>query len=130
MRFPNTEPEIRALAQNIITGLTNNPNFPSPPVSVAELQNQLNAMIQNSDAQVAAQAAAKQATDTKQASVDEMTGSVRLGRQGGSAPVAGAGPAEAAGNKAAGSWLADAGLEKACGRRRGGLVQNRAARTR
>jgi hypothetical protein len=67
MRFPNTEPEIRALAQNIITGLTNNPNFPSPPVSVAELQNQLNAMIQNSDAQVAAQAAAKQATDTKQA---------------------------------------------------------------
>jgi hypothetical protein len=77
MRFPTTEAELRALAQNIITGLTNNPNFPSPPVSVAELQNQLNAMIQNSDAQVAAQAAAKQATDTKQASVDELTGSVK-----------------------------------------------------
>lgn len=77
MRFPNTEPEIRALAQNIITGLTNNPNFPSPPVSPAELQNQLNEMIQNSDAQVAAQAAAKQATDTKQASVDAVTGLVK-----------------------------------------------------
>ncbi len=77
MRFPTTEAELRALAQNIITGLANNPNFPSPPVSPAELQSQLNEMIQNSDAQVAAQAAAKQATDTKQASVDRLTGSMK-----------------------------------------------------
>jgi len=71
MRFPNTEPEIRALAQNIITGLTNNPNFPSPPVSPAQLQNLLDTMIQLGDTQVATQAAAKQATDNKQAGVDE-----------------------------------------------------------
>lgn len=71
MRFPNTEPEIRALAQNIITGLTDNPNFPSPPVLPAALQNLLDTMIQLSNAQIATQAAAKQATDSKQASVDE-----------------------------------------------------------
>lgn len=77
MRFPNTEPEIRALAQNIITGLADNPNFPDPPFSPAQLQALLDAMIQLSDAQTAAQAAAKQATDNKQAGVDEAVSALK-----------------------------------------------------
>jgi hypothetical protein len=38
MRFPKTESEIMALVQNIISGLANNPNFLSPPVSPVALQ--------------------------------------------------------------------------------------------
>ncbi len=33
MRFPKTESEIIALAQKMISGFTNNPNFPSPPIT-------------------------------------------------------------------------------------------------
>ena len=73
MRFPKTESEIRALAQNIISGLTDNPNFPSPPITPEQLQARLNAAITSGDAQVQAQAAAKQATDTKQADFDALT---------------------------------------------------------
>ena len=72
MRFPKTESEIRALAQNIISGLANNPNFPSPPVSPAALQARLDTAANSSDAQVRAQAAAKQATDTKQTDFDAL----------------------------------------------------------
>jgi hypothetical protein len=72
MRFPKTESQIRALAQNIISGLTDNPNFPSPPISPKDLQELLNAAVSSSDAQVQAQAAAKQATDTKQADFDAL----------------------------------------------------------
>lgn len=67
MQFPKTEAEIIALAQNMIAGLPENPNFPSPPISSSDLQNLLTAAIGLSDAQVMAQAAAKQATDAKQA---------------------------------------------------------------
>lgn len=77
MRFPNTEPEIRALAQNIITGMSGNSNFPSPPISTFDLQNLLGTMIQLSDTQTVAQAAAKQATDSKQAAVDELTAAMK-----------------------------------------------------
>ena len=38
-RFPDREAEIKALAQNIVTGLAENAaNFPTPPVSSANLQ--------------------------------------------------------------------------------------------
>jgi hypothetical protein len=73
MRFPKTESQIKALAQNIISGLANNPNFPSPPISPDDLQNLLNVAVSSSDAQVQAQAAAKQATDAKQADFDALT---------------------------------------------------------
>jgi len=73
MRFPKTESEIRALAQNIISGLANNPNFPSPPITPEQLQARLDAAVNSSDAQVMTQAAAKQATDTKQADFDALT---------------------------------------------------------
>jgi hypothetical protein len=70
MRFPKTESEIIALAQKMISGFTNNPNFPNPPITPEQLQTRLNTTTNSSDAQVMAQAAAKQATDTKQTDFD------------------------------------------------------------
>lgn len=72
MRFPNTESKIIALAQKMISGFTNNPNFPAPPVTSAQLQARLDATNNSSIAQVSAMAAAKQATDAKQADFDSM----------------------------------------------------------
>lgn len=71
-RFPKREADIRALVQNIIAGLTDNPDFPNPPFTPAQLQAFLNNVIALEDAQVAAQAAAQQATEAKQAGNDEM----------------------------------------------------------
>ena len=72
-RFPTREADIRALAQNIITGLIGNANFPDPPVSPQDLQELLDALIALEDAQVAAQAAAQQATQAKQDGLDRLT---------------------------------------------------------
>jgi hypothetical protein len=77
MRFPTTEAEIRALAQSIIAGLEGNANFPSPPFSAAQLQALLDTVIQRSDAQVLSQAAAKQDTDSKQASISDMAAALK-----------------------------------------------------
>ena len=33
--FPKTEAEVISLAQSIINGMTDNPDFPSPPVTPA-----------------------------------------------------------------------------------------------
>ncbi|WP_446009823.1 fibronectin type III domain-containing protein [Candidatus Electrothrix sp.] len=73
MRFPNTEAKVIALAQKIIAGLRDNPNFPDPPVSPDQLQARLDKLLQSREAQVQAMAAAKQATDTKQADLDDTT---------------------------------------------------------
>ena len=72
MRFPKSEAKIIALAQKIIAGLRDNPNFPNPPTSPDQLQASLDRVIASSDAQVKALAASKQATDTKQADIDHM----------------------------------------------------------
>jgi hypothetical protein len=37
-RFPEREADIKVLAQNIISGLTDNPDFPNPPFTPAQLQ--------------------------------------------------------------------------------------------
>ena len=72
-RFPRTEAQIKALAQNIATGLTANPaDFPTPPVAVLDLQAQLDSLITLCDAQVAALASAEQATETKTAGLEEL----------------------------------------------------------
>ena len=72
-RFPRTQPEIQALAQNMVTGLTANvADFPAPPVAPLDLQALLDSFITLSDAQVAAQAAAEQATATKAAGFEEL----------------------------------------------------------
>ncbi len=75
--FPRPEAEIKALAQSIITGLTGSADFPSPPVSPAALQALLNSFITLGDAQVAAQAAAQQATEAKHAAQDELTAAMK-----------------------------------------------------
>ncbi|MDU9048914.1 MAG: fibronectin type III domain-containing protein [Candidatus Electrothrix sp. Rat3] len=73
MRFPNTEAKIIALAQKIIAGLRDNPNFPDPPVSPDQLQARLDKLRDSSDAQVKALAVSKQATDTKQTDLEDTT---------------------------------------------------------
>jgi hypothetical protein len=77
MNFPHREAEIRALAQNIIAGLTENADFPNPPIAVSELRNLLDAFINQSDAQVAAQAAAQQATEGKRDAQDRLVGAMK-----------------------------------------------------
>ena len=72
-RFPRREAEIKELAQNIITGLAGNPDFPNPPVAPEEIQGLLDAFITAGDEQVAARAAARQATETKQARMDDLS---------------------------------------------------------
>lgn len=62
-RFPTREADIRILVQSIIAGLKDNPDFPNPPVSPEQLQTLLDNSIALEDAQVAAQAAAQQATE-------------------------------------------------------------------
>jgi len=72
-RFPDREAEIKALAQNIVTGLAEHAaDFPAPPVTSAALAALLNSFITLGDEQVAALAAAEQATTTKKAGLEEL----------------------------------------------------------
>ena len=74
--FPRTESQIKVLAQNMVTGLTGQegvpPLFPTPPVAPAALQTLLDAVITLGDAQVAALAAAEQATQAKTAALEDL----------------------------------------------------------
>ena len=77
-RFPDREAEIKALAQNIVTGLAANAaDFPSPPVTSVALQALLDSFITLCDEQVAAQAAAEQVTTTKNAGLEELVIAMR-----------------------------------------------------
>lgn len=76
-RFPIREAEIKALAQSIIAGLTNNPDFPNPPVTPAELQALLDTFNNLGDTQVADQAKAQQSTETKQHGQENLTAAMR-----------------------------------------------------
>ena len=72
-RFPRTEAQIKALAQNIVTGLAANPaDYPTPPTASLDLQALLVSFITLCDDQVAALAAAEQATETKAAGLEEL----------------------------------------------------------
>jgi hypothetical protein len=77
-RFPRAEADVRVLAQNIITGMTSNPDFPSPPIVISSLQALLDSFINLNDEQVAAQAAAKQVTDAKQAAFEELIAAMKI----------------------------------------------------
>lgn len=71
--FPDREAQIKALAQNIVTGLTENAaDFPAPPVLSLDLQALLDSFITLCDEQTAAQATAEQATETKRAALAEL----------------------------------------------------------
>ena len=72
-RFPRTEAEIKALAQNIVSGLAANAaDFAAPPVASIALQALLDSFIALCDEQVAALAAAEQVTETKAAGLEEL----------------------------------------------------------
>jgi len=77
-KFPIREADIKALAQNIVTGLTDNAAiYPAPPVVAADLQAKLDSVIALCDEVVAAQAAAEQATATKNAGLDELADAMK-----------------------------------------------------
>jgi hypothetical protein len=77
-QFPRAESEIAALAQSIIAGLQNNPGvYPMPPVAYPALQSQLLAFGTAQQASVAAQAAARQAIDTKDAVLADLTDAMK-----------------------------------------------------
>lgn len=71
-KFPQTDAELRELAQKVIAGLQGNPFFPSPPVLPSDLQNHLDEFNSQTDAQTSAQAAAEQATDAKAAGREQV----------------------------------------------------------
>ena len=72
-RFPDREAQIKALAQNMVTGLTENAaDFPAPPVLSLALQALLDSLITLGDEQAVAQAAAEQVTETKRAGLAEL----------------------------------------------------------
>lgn len=75
--FPRREADIRTLAQSMITGLDGNADFPDPPVPSNDLRTLLDNLTVLEDAQVAAQAAAQQATEAKQAGMDELTAAMK-----------------------------------------------------
>ena len=77
-RFPSREAEIKSLAQNIVTGLTDNAAvFPAPPVTPVALQAVLTSFITLCDEAVAAQAAAEQVTETKKAGLVELVDAMK-----------------------------------------------------
>ncbi|WP_417912162.1 fibronectin type III domain-containing protein [Candidatus Electronema sp. TJ] len=76
-RFPISDPELIALAQKLIAGLQDNPDFPTPPVSPAQLQASLDAFVGQCDAQTAAQAAAEQATAAKNTGHEQLAAEMK-----------------------------------------------------
>lgn len=76
--FPKTEAEVVSLAQSIINGITDNPDFPSPPIAPAALQASLNTFIGSRDAQTAAYAAAEQSTDVKQGDYEALITEMKM----------------------------------------------------
>jgi len=77
-RFPSRESEVKSLAQNIVTGLTENAAvYPAPPVSAVDLQAKLDSAITLCDEAVAARAAAEQATATKGGGMEELTDAMK-----------------------------------------------------
>ena len=77
-RFPETEPQIAALAMRIAQGLSAaREDFPSPPVSGQELQAQLDAFHADQAAVVAAKARTRELTATKKKSLKSLTASMK-----------------------------------------------------
>ena len=73
-RFPKSEAEVAALAQQMIHGLTANPeDFSSPPVAPEDLQTALATYIAARDAAVTSAAAAAQGTAAKDDALQTLT---------------------------------------------------------
>lgn len=149
-RFPRTEAEIVALAQDIIGGLTaNSATYPAPPTAPLDLQALLDSFVTLSDDSVAARAASEQATATKEAGLEEMTNAMQSvlryaentvdfdddqlkllgwGRPQGADAAGAAGSASHARSAPTGRRMDLFGLEEAGRRRPGGGLQDRAPR--
>jgi hypothetical protein len=69
-RFPVREADILALAEDMINGMAENEDFPSPPLSTSDLRNLRDAFLSASNAQVVSKAVAEEATETKQAALE------------------------------------------------------------
>jgi len=65
MEFPHRDADLVALVLKLIIGMSENPDYPSPPFSTSDLRNMLDEFNAASDAQTAAQATAQQTTETK-----------------------------------------------------------------
>ncbi len=77
-RFPKAEPEIAALAEAMITGLTSNAVlYPAPPVAVLDLTAAKTAYITALNAAIAAAAAAEAATTTKDDVLEDLTDAMK-----------------------------------------------------
>ena len=77
-RFPRTEPEIVALAEAMITGLTANAAlYPAPPVAVLDLTTAKTTYITALNAAIAAAAAAEAATTAKDEVLEDLTDAMK-----------------------------------------------------
>jgi len=77
-RFPRTEPEVLALAEAMITGLTDNAVlYPAPPVAVLDLTAAKTAYITTLNAAIAAAAAAEAATTAKDNALEDLVDAMK-----------------------------------------------------
>lgn len=70
--FPTDEDEIIELAKKIIKGMTDNPNFPNPPIPMSELQRMLDSFIKSREAEAAALEAERQAREKAEAAWEKL----------------------------------------------------------
>jgi hypothetical protein len=79
MRFPDTEPEIAALATVLIEGLRSSPeDFPAPPVPSDPLQQSLDLYNEARTAAVAAESAARDRLAAKNRALEQLADNMRL----------------------------------------------------
>jgi len=77
-RFPRTEAEVIALAEAMITGLTDNPLvYPAPPVTPADLTTAKNAYTTAKNAAIAAAAVAEAATTAKDEALEDLADAMK-----------------------------------------------------
>ncbi|WP_446011951.1 hypothetical protein [Candidatus Electrothrix sp.] len=79
--FPTDEDEIIELAKNIIKGMTDNPNFPNPPIPMSELQKMLDKAIESKEAEAAALEAERLATEKAEAAREKLYSAQRKMRE-------------------------------------------------
>ncbi len=77
-RFPKTEAEVVALGQAMASGLTDNAViYPAPPVAPLDLSALISAYTATKNAAIAAQAAAEDATTTKDEALDDLADAMK-----------------------------------------------------
>jgi hypothetical protein len=77
-RFPKPEAEIVALAQSMVSGLTDNAAvYPAPPVAPLDLTTLVNAYTTAKNAAIAAQAAAEDATAIKDDALEDLADAMK-----------------------------------------------------